>query len=187
MITFAEMKKLLAILMTILLAACDGATPMKDILARAEHAMTVSPDSALTILDSARTYYDDAPKSYQMHYQLLLTDARNKTYADLGSDSIMKSVVQYYDRHRSPNEQVHAHYLLGCVYRDLGEAPMALRCYQEALDKADTTSRTCDYALLGKVCSQMANTFHAENSPDYALQFFQLGIKYSALAGDTLS
>lgn len=31
-----------------------------------------------------------------------------------------------------PNEKMEAHYLLGCIYRDMKEAPKAMQCYQDA-------------------------------------------------------
>ena len=50
-----------------------------------------------------------------------------------------------------------AYYLLGCVYRDLGEAPNALSVFHDAVDFADTTDIDCDYALLSRVHAQMAD------------------------------
>jgi lipopolysaccharide biosynthesis regulator YciM len=88
-----------------------------------------------------------------MYYHLLLADAMNKAYVDMTTDSILKEVADYYDRHGSTNEQMRAHYLLGCAYRDMGEAPMALQCYQDAVDKADTTDTECDFSLLSRLHS----------------------------------
>ena len=47
--------------------------------------------------------------------------------------------VRFFDDHGTPNDQLLAHYLLGRAYYEHGEAPMALQCYHEALDCADTT------------------------------------------------
>ena len=58
-----------------------------------------------------------------MRYEVLLAEAMNKSYVSFTTDSVLKQVVRYYDRHGSPNEQLKAHYLLGCAYRDMGEAP----------------------------------------------------------------
>ena len=51
-----------------------------------------------------------------MRYRLLKADALNKTDAPLPSDTLMKEVVEYYDRHGDANERMRAHYLLGRVY-----------------------------------------------------------------------
>ena len=53
--------------------------------------------------------------------------------------------VQFFDNHGTPNDQMLAHYLLGRAYHEHGEAPMALQCYQEATERADTTATDCDY------------------------------------------
>ena len=47
----------------------------------------------------------------------------NKNYVPFSTDSVMQEVADYYDHHGPPNERMEAHYLLGCVYRDMGEAP----------------------------------------------------------------
>ena len=71
----------------------------------------------------------------------------------------MLDVVDYYDHHGTANERMRAYYLLGCVDRDLGEAPQALECYHDAVDCADTTAQDCDYKLLSRVYGQMRNTW----------------------------
>ena len=75
----------------------------------------------------------------QMHEALMQAKAQNENFEPFTSDSTMLRVVDYYDSHGTANEQMLAHYLLGCVYRDLGDAPRALECYHDAVSKADTT------------------------------------------------
>ena len=38
-----------------------------------------------------------------------------------------------------PNEKMEAHYLLGCIYCDMKEAPKAMQCYQDAVESVDTS------------------------------------------------
>ena len=52
-----------------------------------------------------------------MQGELLRARRMNKEYIDFTTDSVMKEVAAYYDRHGSPNERMEAHYLLGCAYR----------------------------------------------------------------------
>ncbi len=62
------------------------------------------------------------------------------------SDSVMKDVVAYYDKYGSANERMLANYVLGCVYRDLHEVPLALEYYNKATEQADTTATDCTMA-----------------------------------------
>ena len=58
--------------------------------------------------------------------RMLKVKAQNKLSMQLPSDSSFMEVVSYYDRHGSPNDRMLSHYLLGSIYRDMNEAPMAL-------------------------------------------------------------
>jgi hypothetical protein len=69
-------------------------------------------------------------------------------------------LVSYFDRHGTVNERVLAHYLLGRAYTDMGEAPMAINSYQDAISAADTTATDFNYRTLSNVYAQMADLFH---------------------------
>ena len=146
---------LLLLSFMILLVSCGGTPQQRNMLSRAERLMNNYPDSVLKILDSARNEAPNYPRSLRMKYELLHAAAQNKAYISFTSDSVMKEVVDYYDSHGTANEQLQAHYVLGCVYRDLNDAPRALHCYQDAVDKADTTSEDCNYNLPSRVYNVM--------------------------------
>ena len=80
----------------------------------------------------------------QMRGQLMKAKAQNENYEPFVSDSMMLSAADYFDRNGTDNEKMLAHYLLGCVYRDLGDMPRSLECYHQAVGKADTTDADCD-------------------------------------------
>ena len=79
-----------------------------------------------------------------------------------------------------------AHYLLGCAYRDMGEAPAALQCYQDAVDHADTLSGDCDIRRLMSVYGQMAELYHAQNLPTEELHAAQIYGNLALREKDTL-
>ena len=81
-------------------------------------------------------------------------DSLNRSYIPITSDSLLKEASDYFDSHGTPNERLRAHYLLGCAYRDMSEAPHAIETWQDAITCADTTAADCDYKSLGKVYSQ---------------------------------
>ena len=74
----------------------------------------------------------------------------------------VKPYVQFFDDHGTPNDRLLAHYLLGRAYYEAGEAPMALECYQKALDCADTTAKGFDFCTLSSAYSQMATLYHSQ-------------------------
>ena len=122
------------------------------------------------------------------HYIHLLEEAEqmNANYVDFTSDSTMLQVVDYSDSHGTPNERLRAHYMLGCVYRDLGEAPHALDCYHDAVLCADTTAADCDYYTLSRVHSQTAALLGEQMLPHEQLEELHLQYADALRANDTL-
>ncbi len=176
------MKKLTYILLMLLvLAGCTGTSRQPQLVAM-DSLLLSRPDSALTLL-RGMSFTDKADRMY--HY-LLLADACNKCYDTLPSDTILQEVADYYDRHGSANEQVRAHYLLGCAYRDMGEAPHALDCYQTAVSRADTTSSDCNYRQLMSVYGQMAELFYKQNLPQDYLEAINMSGHLDLLNHDTI-
>ena len=132
------------------------------VLSQIDTLMEAHPDSALLRLDSIRSLKESWPKRLRMRYDLLEAKAQNKAFVDFTSDSIAKEFTKYYDSHGTANERMMAHYLLGCVYRDLGEAPHAVDCYLDAISQADTTSKDCDFYTLSCAYAQMAYIYYKQ-------------------------
>ena len=100
-----------------------------------------------------------------------------------GIDSIQMA-AEYLDRHGSANEQVRAHYLLGCAYRDAGDALKALEAYHDAADCADTTRDDCDYGLLIRVHGQASDLFKRQLLSDEMLTELEVQRRYALRIGD---
>ncbi|MBQ7419551.1 MAG: hypothetical protein IJV17_02285 [Prevotella sp.] len=98
----------------------------------------------------------------------------------------VKPYVQFFDDHGTPNDRMLAHYLLGRAYYEHHEAPMALQCYQQAIEHADTTATDCDYAQLSRVYGQMADIYYQQNLPHHK-DIRGKAVFYSQKSGDTLS
>ena len=180
---------LIYILIFMSLSSCSN-RKYEQAITRADHLMELSQDSArsaLAILDSIRPDLSKMGKSTQMRYQLVYAKGMNKGYVDFTTDSLMKEIVDYYDNHGTCQQQMLAHYLLGCVYRDLGDSPASLSCYNDAVEKVDTTSSDCDYKLLTRVYEQQGALFLSQSMPQNALSAYQKAEKYAWIAKDTLS
>ena len=94
--------------------------------------------------------------------------------------------VRFFDDHGTPNDRLLTHYLLGRAYYEAGEAPMALQCYHEALDCADTTAQDCDYAQLARVYGQMALVFCDQGLFSEAVYYDSVSVKYARRGKDLL-
>ena len=171
-----------------LLASCVKDREANVVFSRAEHLMEAdSAHQAFELLQDMEPKVAALPRAQRMRYHLLQAKAQNKAAVDFTSDSVMKSVVAYYDRHGTHNDRLLAHYLLGCVYRDLGEAPRAISCYQDAVDCADTLSSSCDFKTLSCVYSQMALLYHYQLALSDAIDARYKSMQYSQLIEDTLN
>lgn len=170
-----------------LLGGCGDNPRATALLFRADSLMASRPDSALQLLDSCEAEATVWPESQQMRHRLLQAKARNKAYVPFTSDSVMTVVADYYDRRGTANEQMEAHYLLGCVYRDLGEAPKALTAYHDAVECADTTAADCDYKTLCRVYGQMSDLYYYQNLYEDQLFSLDRATYYGYLAKDTLA
>ena len=179
------MKNILLAL-ALLLTACSGDRRLERVLDTADSLLVVSPDSAWLYLQAHSVMQTDGSRRQRMRFELLRATAQNKAYIDFTTDSVMREIVDYYDHHGTANEQLQAHYLLGCVYRDLGDAPRAIECYLDAVAKADTTEKLCDYRTLGATYSQMADMYHKQLLLSNEIESRRKAYHFGMIAGDTL-
>ena len=160
------MRKLLYIVIAIiLLAACVGNGKERTVLDRAQAIINDCPDSALVILDSLEPSSHDFSTENLRRWQLLRLMAHNKCYLSFSSDSLQQELVKYYDRNGTSNERMIAHSLLGRALSDMGETPEAMRCCQDAIACADTTSIDCDWWNLSRICLQLADECYMSYLP----------------------
>ena len=183
-------KVIYLLLILLILTSCAGNRKYDDLMQRADSIMNVNDDSAkvaIRMFDGVKSQLPEFSKAQKMRYELLRHKAMNKAYISFTSDSKMKEVVDYYDRHGSANERMLANYVLGCVYRDMHEVPLALEYYNKAAEQADTTAADCDYGTLYRVYSQMGFLFSKQYLPYQLLDAFGKAEKYAYLAKDTLN
>ena len=114
-------------------------------------------------------------------------DSLNRSYVPITSDSLLKEASTYFDHHGTSNEHLRALYLLGCAYRDMGDAPHAIEIWQDAVTCADTKATDCDYHTLGKVYSQMGNLFYDQLLLSDEIVARKQAYRYALMSGDTLA
>ena len=122
----------------------------------------------------------------EAQYREALSEARrqNLSYEPVTGDSLLRCAVDYFDRHGTANDRLLSRYLLGCAYRDLHEAPLALITWEDAVACADTLSPDCDYATLFRVYGQMADVYRRQHLPEKELEVNQRFSYYAQRAGD---
>ena len=116
-----------------------------------------NPDTVLTMLD--RMDFSSMSKFERMHAELLKGKAMNKAYVNFTTDSVMLEVVDWYERHGNANQKMLAYYILGCAYRDLEDAPSALKYLNLTVDAVDESDEDCDLHTLMRVYSQMGGLY----------------------------
>lgn len=137
----------------------------KGALVHAQHLMEASPDSSLAILDTLGNHSDEFGRRFRMKYELALTYAKAKTGIKFETDSLTRSLVEYFNGNGSREEQTLAFYMNGCALSDIGETPEALQSFYDAIEKSDTTKSNPPYEILRGVYGQMALIFHLQNLP----------------------
>ena len=181
-----QMKRLVPILFlaSLLLSSCFDDSTVLSLLDHAEAVMEAHPDSAYQDLCEVDSLIPEQSRRTRMRHLFLIAEAANKLYLPLPSDTLFQEAIDYYDHHGTPNQQLKAHYLLGCIYRDRGEAPQALQCYYDAVEKADTLSADCDYTTLYKVYGQMADVLERQIMPQEEISALKEYSKYAQKAGN---
>lgn len=149
----------------------------------------ISSDSiseAMAQLNSMSNLVVNIKRSQRMRYYLLRTKAENKADTVFTSDSLQQIMVDYYDG-RDANDAMVAHYLLGRAYQDMGEVPMAIKCFYNAINCADTTAANCDYKTLIGIYGQMSAIFHQQNLPQDEINSIKKFTHYIKSSGDSLN
>ncbi len=185
-ITEVSMKKATFLYISIailsILAGCTGGG-MPQQLRAVNDIINQQPDSALVLLDSMKAEKEHWSEDARMRYDLLRLKALNKTYVDFTSDSLPRVLVDYYKTHGTDNDRMLAHYMLGRAYHSMGDAPMALKTYFDAIDQTDTLSADCDFDALMGIYGQMSDIYHKQNLPYDELRALRQHIAYTERVG----
>lgn len=174
------------ILLTIILVSCTF-SPKASLLKQAEKLMDTNPDSSWAILQDATKDTINYNKANKMKFYLLRAEAMNKKILSLDSVKNMEDVLEYYEEHGNKEENIQANYMMGCVYRDRGDSPLALLYYNKAINAADTAANDCNFRLVSRILGQIADIYNRQKSPIKELEACKLEASMALKAGDTLN
>ena len=119
--------------------------------------------------------------------QLEWFEEMNQKFQPIRSDSLIREVVEYYDHWwHSPYHRMRAYYMLGCAYRDMGNAPRALENYQKAASLADSTEGRFLPALM-RIHSQMCGLYAQQRLKKEMLTESEIAARFAWKTGDSES
>lgn len=163
--------------------ACDRKGVDVPELLQADSLMEEHPDSALVILKGLTDTKKFSSES-KAFYCLLLTEAKDKTFAVHESDSLIHMAVDYYEHTDDLLHKAKAWFYWGRVNQDLLRPKKALNCYLKALPYAEKGKH---YKLLGLTYNFSGNVYRKLEVYDKALQYFKSACDNFELAKDTMN
>ena len=146
------MKTRLSLLVIIFLigwSSCTNRPNYPLAMQEAESYMNSYPDSALYLLESLADSISSFPEETQMYYHLLCIQAKDKQYIEHTDDSLINCIVEFYEDYDNADKQTMAYYYKGSVYRDMNDAPRALKVYEVETTGRETVSQ--EAWLIGTV------------------------------------
>ena len=162
------------ILLLLGITGCRKHYPVAEKLLQAETVMNEHPDSALNLLKGiAQTELQT--QAHHARYALLYSQALDKNYIDLTSDSLINIAVDYYKDRDDVRAKFLSYYYQGRIYTNANNLTQATLAYMEAEQLVDELGD--DYAA-GLLYTQMGNIYR--NYYDYpkALQSYRLSTEY---------
>ena len=116
------MKHLLTfILSVLLLTACGESQRNSQLLNRAEAVMDDSCEVALSILRDSIDPSTLTTERGRAIYALLLSQALDKNYIDIASDSIIATAVKYFADRNEPHYAMLTHYYYGRIFENAND------------------------------------------------------------------
>lgn len=152
-------------------------------LASVERALETDPSSAYEQL----THYKPRTKDDKARHSLLTVKAKNLAYLPLdGNDTIaVREAIEYYAKRKDWQQLMVGYYLLGSIYRDLGNGPRGVEAFMTVRFVADTTSEDCDFGLMARAEAQKAELQRTQSLHVKAINSIYRAEYYSLKARDT--
>lgn len=128
------MPRIYILLMSVLISAfyaCDHrGKPYPATLSRIESLADTNPEEARPLLDRLRDSLSSFDEEQRMYYDLLDLKVNDKMYVRHTSDSLIKRITAFYETYGDRDKLLESYYYMGRVYRDLNDAPEALKYFQ---------------------------------------------------------
>lgn len=180
------LKRLLHIaLVFIMLCACDHHAYSPS-LQRADSLCSVSPDSALLLLEQLKSQMAKTLDDDRMFYELLCIKAADKADRPITQcDTTILRLIDYYENGGDPAKLAETYYYAGRVFYEKQDAPQALDYFLKGFDNISL----CDDSVRVKsvLLSQIGYIYFYQGMFNEALIWADKAIEYAKNTQDTLS
>ena len=175
---------ILPIIIASILASCVSRTNSMTalILDDVQTYMDAQPDSALSLLQNIDRSSLET-KGLEAKYSLLLSQALDKNYIDLQSDSIIDPAVRYYENHGSADEKLKTLYYRGRIAMNAQKYEEAISYFTKAAGYAD---RVFDKVAAGRVYAAQSNIYNEYFDTEKTIKSAERAAEYYLAGGDTL-
>jgi len=146
--------------------SCSRQKGANAIIVQAESLMEQQPDSALRLLDAV-LFPEDLSKSLLNKYNLLLLEAKDKSYKDITSDTVIFAVKTYYVGKNDYSNAAKAAFYCGRVRHEQDNMDEAVKAYMEAENLA---GKTDNYNLQGLIHGNLGILHREHFSYDKAIE-----------------
>lgn len=173
-------KAAVTVLVLCAVLSCSDDTAVMAELDRAEAVMEEYPDSALALLDSLDRSRLTTREARARH-SLLYSQALDKNWIELNSDSVISPAVKYYKKHGSPDYRLKTQYYLGCIFRNAGDREEAMEHFVEAERYVD---RATDWQAVGRLYSAKRTIYFDIYDFEKSYRDALLSAEYYSKSGD---
>lgn len=170
-------------LLAVFLLACHSTPQVENIFSQAQSLMENRPDSALTLLRSIPA--DELRgRALKARHALLCSQALDRNFIDLESDSVIAPAVSYYARRGGDRERAYTNYYLGCIRHNAKQIEQAVRVMVLAESYA---LKTDDSYLLPRIYSCLGRMYQDQHSFVEATTMFDKAERIFAADGDSVN
>ena len=162
------------ILLLLGITGCRKHYPVAEKLLQAEAVMNEYPDSALNLLKGIEQP-ELQTREHHARYALLYSQALDKNYIDLTSDSLINIAVDYYKDRDDVRAKFLSYYYQGRIYTNANNLTQATLAYMEAEQLVDELGD--DYAA-GLLYNQMGTIYRDYYDFPKALESYRLSTEH---------
>ncbi|MDE6191804.1 MAG: hypothetical protein K2G47_09330 [Muribaculum sp.] len=177
MTTYRLPHLLSALLLLLVAVSCHKGD--ESALQAAESVMSERPDSALMLLEAIDG--SQLAGELQARHALLLSQAYDKNYIDLTSDSLISIATAYYENHGNDHYRMMAYLYKGIVQYNANDYTNSI----VSLTLAENVAlHLNDYFYLGRIYATMGDLYNATYNADAQLRCRELAVEQFAKVED---